>query len=477
MLDIAAHLITLILVLTGIGYISCHYRRISNEIRPTIMAILLGYALTNIFELFLAYTEQPIYHLLISYPNSVIPMLLIGGLLLSIQSSEREQLEIEQQRLIVLYNIGNRANNSLDVEEIARNTLSELLEATPYSGIALYLASKNQEYLELIWSEGLFKELDIDLSMIAAKEIYFTFSILNSDIISLSGPEFCEKLPLCTKLKLAGITNVLAAELSSNRNSIGILLFIANNDIAISDEQRSFIGSACRWLSTAINNANSVDDLRTAYFKIALSFSKAIEAKDPYTRGHSDRVATLASEFSSYLGLDKQQIEKVYIGGRLHDIGKIGIPGSILNKPGSLTEEEYDLIKEHTYKGLEIVQPINHYMNVTDIVVYHHECYDGSGYPMGLSGEKIPFLARIVSIADAFDAMTSDRAYRQAMSTEQALENIKKNKESQFDPLLADHFINMIEKKKINEDSVRITADELATLIGEVFSNAEEAAG
>ncbi|MBS3909806.1 MAG: HD-GYP domain-containing protein [Actinobacteria bacterium] len=476
MLDISAHLITLILVFTGAGYIVYHYGRISREIRPILIAVLFGYALTNIFELFLAYTEQPIYHLLISYPNSVIPMLLIGGLLLSIQSSEREQLEIEQQRLIVLHTIGNRANESLDIEEIARNTLGELLKATPYSGVALYLASKDQEYLESIWSEGLFRELDPDLSMIDAKAIYFAFSMLNSDIITLSSPEYCEELPLCKKLKLAGINNVLAAELSSNQRSIGILLFIANNDITIGDEQRSFIGNACRWLSMAADNAKSVDDLRTAYFKIALSFSKAIEAKDPYTRGHSDSVAVLSSEFSSYLGLDKRQIEKVYVGGRLHDIGKIGTPRSILNKPGHLTDEEYAIVKEHVCKGLEIVQPINHFINVADIVVHHHERYDGSGYPMGLSGERIPLLARIVSIADAFDAMTSDRAYRQAMSTEQALDNITKNMGSQFDPLLADHFVNMIEKKKAPGHSVGITADELGALIGEAFIDDEEAA-
>ncbi|MDP2210158.1 MAG: HD-GYP domain-containing protein [Candidatus Aquicultor sp.] len=477
MLDVLTHLITIILVLTGVGYISYYYRRISNEIRPILIAILFGYALTNIFELFLFYTEQPIYHLLISYPNSVMPMLLIGGLLLSIQSSEREQLEIEQQRLMVLHNIGNRANNSLDIKEIARNTLSELLEATSFSGIALYLSPRNKDYLELTWSEGLFKELDIDLSIIDAKKVYFTFSMLNSEIIEMNDSEYCRELPLCNKLKQVGITNVLAAELSSNQNSIGILLFIANNDIAISDEQKRFIGGACHWLSTAISNAKSIDDLRTAYFKITLSFSKAIETKDPYTRGHSDSVAVLSCEFSSYLGLNKQQIEKVYVGGRLHDIGKIGIPKSILNKPESLTEEEYAVIKEHVHKGLEIVQPINRYMNVADIVVYHHERYDGSGYPIGLSGENIPFLARIVSIADAFDAMTSNRAYRQAMSTEQALENIKKNKGSQFDPLLADHFISMIEKKKVHEHGVGITADELAALIGETFLNVEEAAG
>lgn len=470
MLETWARLITMILILFGVGYISYNYRKLSDGIRPILIAILAGFALANIFELLFAYTGQPIYHLLISYPNSVIPVLLIGGLLLSIQS-------IEQQKLIVLHNIGNKAAESLDVEEIARKTLGELLGATPYSGIALYLASKNQAYLESIWSEGLFKELDIDVSLIDAKEVYFTFSTLNSDIISLNSPEYCEELSFCASLKQAGITNVLAVELSNNKKAIGVLFFIANNDIAVSDEQRGFVSSACRWLSTAISNAKSIDDLRNAYFKIALSFSKAIEAKDPYTRGHSDSVATLSSEFSSYLGLDKQQIEQVYIGGRLHDVGKIGIPGSILNKPGGLTDEEYAIIKEHTFKGLEIVQPINHFINVADIVVHHHECYNGGGYPMGLSGESIPFLARIVSIADAFDAMTSDRAYRQALSTEQALDNIKKNMGSQFDPLLAGHFIEMIEKKDTREDSVGITADELSELIGEAFAGGKEAAG
>jgi putative nucleotidyltransferase with HDIG domain len=142
----------------------------------------------------------------------------------------------------------------------------------------------------------------------------------------------------------------------------------------------------------------------------------AVDAKDAYTKGHSDRVAFYAEEIGASLGLAKNELEKLRLGGIFHDIGKIGTADDILLKNGSLTDDEYHQVKKHPIEGANILSAVSVFKDVVPLVKYHHERIDGKGYPHGLKGEEIPFLARVLSVADAFDAMTSDRSYRTKIS-------------------------------------------------------------
>lgn len=174
------------------------------------------------------------------------------------------------------------------------------------------------------------------------------------------------------------------------------------------------------------------------------SMAKILDARDPHTSQHSTRVTSLSMAMGKALGLDEDDLDVLYIAASLHDIGKVGIPDHILLKPDGLTDEEFAVIKKHPDIGADILKPIPPMAKETDIIRHHHERYDGRGYPAGLKGKEIPHLSRIISLADSFDAMTSDRPYRDGMSIEKAIEEIERCKGSQFDPELAEIFINHV---------------------------------
>ena len=180
--------------------------------------------------------------------------------------------------------------------------------------------------------------------------------------------------------------------------------------------------------------------------QVILAFAKTIDAKDAYTNGHSERVADYSREIAKRMGMSKQEQQEIYCMGLLHDIGKIGIPNAIINKAGKLTDEEYMIIKKHPEIGAEILTTISELPDISIGAKYHHEKYDGTGYPDKIEGESIPFLARIIGIADAYDAMTSKRSYRDALPQQVVREEIKKGRGTQFDPKCADIMLKIIDE-------------------------------
>lgn len=180
--------------------------------------------------------------------------------------------------------------------------------------------------------------------------------------------------------------------------------------------------------------------------QVIWAFVGAVEAKDNYTSGHSQRVAEYAWKISKKMGKDREEQRQVYYVGLLHDIGKIGIPDTIINKPERLTEEEFAIVKTHPAIGSDILATITSIQDVSTGARWHHERYDGKGYPDGLKGEEIPEIARIIAVADAYDAMTSKRSYRGIMPREKVREEIEKGRGTQFDPEIADMMLELIEE-------------------------------
>lgn len=174
------------------------------------------------------------------------------------------------------------------------------------------------------------------------------------------------------------------------------------------------------------------------------TLADAIDAKDAYTKGHSGRVADYSKEIAKRFGYSTERQEEIYMMGLLHDVGKIGVPDAVINKPGRLTDEEYEIIKTHPTRGAKILQNIEEMPKLATGAHWHHERYDGKGYPDGLSGEDIPEEARIIAVADAYDAMTSNRSYRGVIPQDVVKEELIKGSGTQFDPRFAAIMLDII---------------------------------
>ncbi len=186
------------------------------------------------------------------------------------------------------------------------------------------------------------------------------------------------------------------------------------------------------------------DTVKELFIQTVTALSEAVDAKDRYTSGHSKRVADYARRIAARMGKSKEEQEEIYRAGLLHDVGKIRIPAEIINKPGRLTDEEYNIIKIHPVTGYHILQGISEDSVIAIAAKYHHERYDGKGYPNGLSGENIPEVARILGVADSYDAMASNRSYRNALPQDVVRNEIEKGRGTQFDPQIADVMLEMI---------------------------------
>ena len=179
------------------------------------------------------------------------------------------------------------------------------------------------------------------------------------------------------------------------------------------------------------------------------TFTGFIDAKDPYTNGHSNRVAQYTRRLAQEMGFEGEELDRIYYVALLHDCGKIGVPDNILGKNARLTDEEFEIIKSHTTHGSEILSHFKSLTNVNEGARFHHERYDGKGYPEGRKGEDIPLIARMICVADSYDAMNSNRVYRKKLSREDIFNEIEKNKGSQFDPVIADIFLKLMKSGEI----------------------------
>ncbi len=207
-----------------------------------------------------------------------------------------------------------------------------------------------------------------------------------------------------------------------------------------------------RTVKEGLDRFRIIRALKRADEATLLSLARTIELKDKYTRGHCDRVAAYAVAIAEALDFPEEKKRDIRHGGWLHDCGKIGIPESILNKPGALDDKEFEIIKKHPAWGADVAKQAQLSEVIVNIILYHHERYDGKGYPSGIRGADIPVEARIVAIADVFDAVTSDRSYRKAYSMEKGMGIILSMKDSSFDPEIVDLFSPVMEGIDCRED-------------------------
>ncbi|MGL5675101.1 MAG: HD domain-containing phosphohydrolase, partial [Cellulosilyticaceae bacterium] len=247
---------------------------------------------------------------------------------------------------------------------------------------------------------------------------------------------------------------ILTIPVSSEGEVIGVLQFInkAQGGVFSKDEEKLMELLVEMQVVNSLQKARMYQQLKITLVDSIKTLATAIDAKDKYTIGHCQRVAQYAKWIGKDLGMEYEEIEDLEFAAILHDVGKIGISDAILNKADHLTDEEYELIKTHPVLGAAILQEITTLKrNIVEGAKYHHERYDGTGYCEGLKGEEIPLFARIIAIADAYDAMVGERIYREGYSVERAIRELKIGAQKQFDPKLVEVFIQRLEKNAFVE--------------------------
>jgi len=249
-------------------------------------------------------------------------------------------------------------------------------------------------------------------------------------------------------LRDAGLEALLAIPLVSKETTKGVLLLGRSEPGQFSDEDTFAIEKVAAQMAVALENARLYEEMRELFISTVASLTNAIDAKSPWTLGHSERVMHLSVAIAMELGLDEATTERVRLGGLLHDIGKIGVIDALLDIQAPLSASEFIPMRLHPQVGVDILEPIEKLHDVLPGILHHHEWYDGTGYPKGLKGSAIPLEARVIAVADAFDAISSNRPYRGAPLRTDALDELCKNSGSQFDPEVVQALVRYCTRQK-----------------------------
>ncbi len=335
-------------------------------------------------------------------------------------------------RLKTINEVGRVLSTIIDSDELVRliiKTTAELLDAERG---AIYLNDENESSLTIKYLKGAGIERNEGIAV--------DFKAIYSEVLHKGRP--------LLKGNGSGYPSAMAVPLKMKTRVIGaIILENKAGGHHFSDDELEILSTLANQAMVAIENAWLYDRVKNNYFATIQALVNALEANDLYTKGHSERVKTLAIELGRHIGLDFKELEILEHAAILHDIGKIGIDSIILNKEDKLTSAEYSLVKAHPLIGEEILGPVDELDDVRTTIMQHHERYDGRGYPYGLAGEELFLKARILSVIDTFDAMLTDRPYRKAFPYPRVLEELRLNAGTQFDPFVVDSFIEMLQIK------------------------------
>jgi putative nucleotidyltransferase with HDIG domain len=365
------------------------------------------------------------------------------------------QLQKKVNQLSSIQEASQAMVSTLDLTNILEVALSLLADLFGFDRFVIFTVDEERRILKILHASGSEKEL-IDkirnyevplarlnnvLARVASTGVPVIIEdVQNSSInrqntlIKVFGPQAFAVVPLIAKNRIIG---VLAADKGADK-------------LAVTQEDKDYLVSFANNIAIAIENSRLYQDLKKNFFNSIQSLAHALEAKDPYTRGHSEVVAQYSIEIARRMGLPEDRVEPLHQMCLLHDIGKIGVVPDILEKHGIPNSDEWEVVKKHPLIGDNIVRPLNLPPKIRSVIRNHHERFDGRGYPDGLVGTEIPLEARIVAVADAYDAMVSTRPYRQAISSREALVELENHAGTQFDPEVVTAFRSVVEMGAMN---------------------------
>ena len=362
------------------------------------------------------------------------------------------------EELSLVYRISGQMEVTQSPKEFFRNVCRELQEGMGIAAAAAVIYSDrsfadespvvvagsidvNEQQIRLIASTQIAPAFDENQSMVSNKFIPSAASGVGSAIQNIIAA------PLSAGKSAAGRTPLMGMLIGFNKAGWDP----AADQTGFDSIDLKLINSIASQGSVFLANNRLYAELQELLMGVLHALTASIDAKDPYTCGHSQRVALLSVRIAKAAGYPSEKIRQVYLSGLLHDIGKIGIPEAVLSKPGKLTDSEYDIIKGHPTIGSKILSGIRHLDEVVGGILTHHERPDGKGYPQGLRGDEIPIDGRIIGLADVFDAMTSDRTYRKALPLDKAVSEIRLYAGKQFDAELAEVFLSLDLEQVLDE--------------------------
>ncbi|MBI3653960.1 MAG: HD domain-containing protein [Acidobacteria bacterium] len=396
-------------------------------------------------------------------------------------------IKLEMRKMLhtiaALTDLGNEINSSKDFDEVIRTSLHTCLGtlAIPKGAIARYSAKPRQ--LKIVAAKGLAGvvgqkiELGVDeVAKIAARTRPIKLTAERNGLAHFvrRNQEMFNKLrahlavPMIVQGELIGViylSEKLSGEAFSD-DDLTIINTIARHIGLAFYNQRLIVSLKRR----AEENRRLYKEMRQVYHDVVRAFGSAIDLKDAYTKGHSDRVARYSEAIAREMGLSGEELENIGVAGYLHDIGKITVDRAIINNPRPLTEREFKELNKHAVTGYEILANIRHpWQEIAYMTKCHHEKVDGTGYPQGLRGDEIPLGSRIVTLADSFDAMMTDRPYRVRLPLEKALNDVERNTNSQFDARVVTAFCRLLLKELNGASRERI----IIPMIGLKFDRAQ----
>jgi len=352
------------------------------------------------------------------------------------------QLGRQFNALTTIAEIDRAILSFLDTEKIVRTVITRMHEFFRYDLVSVTLLDfqgKNPARTYIGGDKPDAVKLVDDIE-VTPEEVHKLIDNRKTVLINAEG----DLPPFLAPLARKGINSFAVLPLFIKQELAGIITLGFLDSSAPDQEDLHQARQLADQVAVALSNAQLIEELDLLNWGTLTALARAVDAKSPWTAGHSERVTEKALEIGKALGFSESELEDLNRGGLLHDIGKIGIPASILDKPGKLSDEERQMIQEHPRKGARILEPIAAYAHVIPMVLQHHEWLNGKGYPDGLGGEDISLGARILAVADVFDALVSDRPYRKGMELKRTLEIIKQESGTQFDPKVVQAFLEVM---------------------------------
>ena len=369
------------------------------------------------------------------------------------QGGERFQDELRRAqekcgKLAILTKLSSLLNSSLDFEYVKRRAMTAVTELLDCETSSLLLKDeKGNLFFEVALGEKgeIVKRFQLKIGEgIAGWVAQHGEPLIVSNTVK--DPRFFKEVDQAADFVTH---NIICVSLRVKKDIIGVIQGINKREGEFTQDDLELLQSLADQIAVALDNARLYEELEDMSLQLVKALSEAIEKRDSYTGGHTQRVLKVCMAISDYLQLSPENKRQLMLAAILHDIGKVGIKDQILNKNEVLTKEEFAIMREHPLLGTKILGHIKQLRTVIPGIQHHHEHYDGSGYPEGLKGEEIPLIARIIAVADTFDAMITDRPYQKGMSRDEAVAEITGNAGTQFDAQVLEAFTQALENDDI----------------------------